>query len=103
MIKDLEGYQRQLRRYRAGLVLAITLTALPTALVKWAALSFDTTLAAILLLAVVQILVHFYCFLQVGAERSEQDKWPMLLFSVLIVALMVGGTLLVYYDQMHRM
>lgn len=103
MIKDRVSYQRQLRRYRVGLLLAIILTALPTALVKWSGLSLDITLPAVLLFAVVQILVHFYCFLQVGAERSENDKWPMLLFSALIVALMVGGTLLVYCDQMHRM
>lgn len=102
-MNDSEGYRRHLRRYRTGLLLAVTLTALPTALVKWAGLSCAATLVTVLLLALLQVLVHFYCFLQVGAERSEDDKLPVLLFSAVIVALMVAGTLWVYFDQMQRM
>ena len=96
-------YQRELRRYRLGLLLAITLTALPTVLVAWGGFSLSATLISVLALAVLQILAHLYCFLQVGAKRSENDKLPLLGFSALIMALMIAGTLLLYFDQVQRM
>lgn len=97
------AYHRELTRYRAGLLLAVVLTLVPAALVQWAGLSKTATLGWVMLLALAQIAVHFRCFLQVGVQRAERDNLYVLLFSLTIVLLMVGGSLLVFFDQMARM
>lgn len=99
---DNDRYRQELRLYRSGLLVALLLTAVPTVLVQWAGLSPPVTLGCVLLLVLIQIVVHFYCFLHVGT-RSKRDETGVLLFSALIVLLMAGGTLLVFFDQMQRM
>jgi len=96
-------YRQELRLYCAGLILAVLLTAVPTVLVQWAGLSASSTLAWVLILVLVQIAVHLYCFLHVGANHSSRDETGLVLFTVVIVLLMVGGTLMVLFDQMQRM
>jgi cytochrome o ubiquinol oxidase operon protein cyoD len=97
------GYRQELRRYRAGLLLAIILTAVPTVLVRWGGLSASATLMWVLALVLIQIAVHLYCFLHIGTQRSSRDELGLILFTAVIVLLMVGGTLLVFIDQMQRM
>lgn len=98
-----DGYRRTLRLYRSGLLLAIILTAVPTALVQWAGLSRSSTLTWVLVLVLAQIVVHLYCFLHIGTKRSGRDELGLILFTAVIVLLMVGGTLMVLFDQMQRM
>lgn len=101
---DHRGYRQTLGVYRLGLVLAIILTLVPVLLVQWAGLSRGWTLASVLLLALAQIVVHFRCFLHVGAGNdAHRQPLYLLLFSSVIVLLMVGGTLLVFFDQIARM
>jgi len=99
----LAGYRQELRRYRAGLLLAIILTAVPTVMVRWGGFSASATLMWVLALVLIQIAVHLYCFLHIGTQRSSRDELGLILFTAVIVLLMVGGTLLVFIDQMQRM
>ncbi len=46
-------------------------------------------------LGVVQMVVHFRCFLHIDLKRSARADLQLILFSSLIVALMVGGTLVI--------
>jgi cytochrome o ubiquinol oxidase operon protein cyoD len=98
-----DGYRRTLRLYRSGLLLAIILTAVPTALVHWAGLSRSSTLTWVLLLVLAQIVVHLHCFLHIGVKRSGRNELGLILFTAVIVLLMVGGTIMVFFDQMQRM
>jgi cytochrome o ubiquinol oxidase operon protein cyoD len=49
------------------------------------------------------MLVHFRCFLHVDLQRSARADLVLLLFTSLITALMVGGTLVVLFNLRHRM
>ncbi len=54
-------------------------------------------------LGLVQMLVHFRCFLHIDLKRSARADLQLILFSSLVVALMVGGTLVVLFNLHHRM
>ncbi len=58
---------------------------------------------AVLGLGLVQMLVHFRCFLHIDLRRSARPDLQLLLFSALIIALMVGGTLVVLFNLHGRM
>jgi cytochrome o ubiquinol oxidase operon protein cyoD len=98
-----DNYREAFRPYCAGLLMAVALTAIPTVLVMWGGLSAFWTLAAVLLFTLLQIVVHLRCFLHVGTARSRRDELWLVLFTALVVLLMAGGTLVVFYDQMGRM
>jgi heme/copper-type cytochrome/quinol oxidase subunit 4 len=100
-MNDVKGYSTTLRRYRTGLLLAVLLTAAPAALVLCKALASAHTMAWVLGMAVVQIGVHLYCFLDLRSKAREEQV--LLGLTALIVLLMVGGTLMVFFDQMQRM
>jgi cytochrome o ubiquinol oxidase operon protein cyoD len=100
-MNDANGYRRALRRYCIGLLLALLLTLLPAALVLRAGLSPTVSMASVLVLALLQIGVHLHYFLQLG--RNSRDENSLIGLTVLIIALMVGGTLVIFFDQMQRM
>ncbi|MHA6720419.1 hypothetical protein ACX40Y_13325 [Sphingomonas sp. RS6] len=54
-------------------------------------------------LALVQMIVQFRCFLHISLQRSARDDLRLILFSTLIVALMVGGTLVILFNLRMRM
>ena len=53
--------------------------------------------------ALVQTVVQFRCFLHIGLRRSARADLLLVLFSVLIIALMVSGTLVVIFNLRERM
>jgi cytochrome o ubiquinol oxidase subunit IV len=82
-----------LRRYATGFVLSVVLTAIAFVLVLYGSWSRADTVAAILAAAVVQILVHLHFFLHLDASSKARWNVLALLFAVLIMVLIVGGTL----------
>lgn len=102
-MKNNSAYLQRLRLYRAGLLLAIFLTLIPTALAYWMPLTKSVTRYGILMLLAVQVMVHIYFFLDIGMRRSERDRLGLVVLATLIIGLMVGGTLVVFFDQMARM
>ncbi|WP_242098466.1 MULTISPECIES: cytochrome C oxidase subunit IV family protein [unclassified Sphingomonas] len=94
---------REIRSYGIGYASALVLTGAAFALVHWPAMPAGETFAAILGLALVQTIVHFRFFLHVSLKRSGRDDLQLVLFSALIVALMVSGTLVVLGNLRHRM
>ncbi len=54
-------------------------------------------------LALVQAVVHFRCFLHIDLSARPRDDLQLILFSTLIIALMVGGTLVVLFNLRMRM
>ena len=89
--------------YVVGYGLALLLTAAAFGLVWLRLLPGRTALYTVFGLGLVQMLVHFRCFLHVDLRRNSRADLQLLLFSTLIVSLMVGGTLVVLFNLYHRM
>jgi cytochrome o ubiquinol oxidase operon protein cyoD len=57
----------------------------------------------VLVLGLAQMLVHFRCFLHIDLKRSARADLQLILFSILIIGLMVGGTLVILFNLQQRM
>ncbi len=92
-----------LKSYGTGLFLALVLSAVSFSLVMTGTLSRLATTIGIFGAAVAQIFVHLYFFLHL--DRSPSSRWNVfaLLFTLLIMALFVGGSLWVMYNLNARM
>lgn len=91
-----------LTTYVTGFVLALVLTAIPFGAVMFGWFSPATTLIVIAVMAVIQILVHLFCFLHL--DFSEDNRWNTAsgAFTVLILAILVGGTIWLFASLMPR-
>lgn len=89
--------------YLTGFILSVILTAGAFALVMLNLLPVATAMVGIAVLAVIQILVHLYFFLHLNA--SSEQRWNVMAFAftVVIVAIVVGGTLWVMYNANMNM
>lgn len=97
------GRTGEVRTYLVGYVAALALTGAAFAAVHWPSVGANATFAIVLALALVQAIVQFRCFLHVSLARSARDDLQLILFSTLIVALMVGGTLVILFNLRARM
>lgn len=96
-------YRSELRTYIAGFVLAVLLTVPPFAFVAWHGASRATLLWLIAGAAVVQIAAHLRFFLHVNLSKSKRDDLHLILFSILIVVMMAGGTIWILGNLRYRM
>jgi cytochrome o ubiquinol oxidase subunit IV len=89
--------------YLRGFILSVLLTAAAFAFALSGILSVAGAMIAISTLAVVQILVHLFYFLHMNA--SSEQRWNVMAFAftVVIVAIVVGGTLWVMYNANMNM
>jgi cytochrome o ubiquinol oxidase operon protein cyoD len=94
---------RARRDYVVGLVLALVLTCAAFAAVSWNLGSPPALLDMVFLLGLLQMLVHFRYFLHVDLRAPSRDKLQLIVFSLIIVLLMVGGTLIILADLRARM
>jgi len=86
-------HARELRQYLWGYGLAMALTLVPFGLVNWSALSRHGLYVAIGGFALVQIVVHFRCFLHIDPPRQKTDDLQLVLFSGLLLFFMIAGTI----------
>ena len=84
-----------------GMALLLTLSAF--GLVVLHVLSGREAFYAVLCLGLVQLVVHLRFFLHIDLRRSARADLQLILFSSLIIALMVGGTLVVLFNLHGRM
>ena len=89
--------KREIVSYAVGFGLALAATAAAFALVLWPSFAAETTLGIVFALALLQMCVHFRRFLHISLKRSSRDDLQLILFSTLIVALMVSGTLVILF------
>ena len=94
---------RETMTYVVGYGSALVLTGLAFGLVYFRLLGEQAAFYTVLGLGLVQMLVHFRCFLHIDLQRSARADLVLILFSSLVVALMVGGTLVVLFNLYHRM
>jgi cytochrome o ubiquinol oxidase operon protein cyoD len=97
------GRARETTTYVAGYVLALLLTCGAFGLVYLHLLGGRQAFYTVLGLGLAQMIVHFRCFLHIDLRRSARADLQLILFSSLIVALMVGGTLVVLFNLRARM
>ncbi|MEO6148448.1 MAG: cytochrome C oxidase subunit IV family protein [Sulfuriferula sp.] len=94
--------RREFRSYVWGIGLALLLTLVPFALVHWTAMPRFSLLIVIGVLALIQMVVHFRFFLHIGLRQKRED-FQLILFSVLLLAIMVGGTVWIMASLAMRM
>jgi cytochrome o ubiquinol oxidase operon protein cyoD len=97
-----ESHAHDFRTYSIGGLLALALTGIAFWLVAFEILPPFERLAAVAVLAVMQIVVHFRYFLHIS-WRSHRDDLQLVLFTSLILFLMVGGTIWILYNLHERM
>jgi cytochrome o ubiquinol oxidase subunit IV len=94
--------RKDYRSYVWGVALALPLTLVPFALVHWGGESRLTLLLIIGALALVQMIVHFRCFLHIRLSQRREDL-QLILFSTLVLFIMIGGTVWIMGSLMLRM
>lgn len=101
---DSSGASRgSFKSYAGGFILAIVLTVLAFALVMSGPLSPSVTLFGIFGAAIMQMLVHLHYFLHLDTSSAARWNVLALLFTVLIMALFVGGSIWIMYSLRYRM
>jgi cytochrome o ubiquinol oxidase operon protein cyoD len=88
------------KSYVIGLLLALFLTVIPFGLVMATSAASPTVIAAF---AVAQIVVHLVFFLHVNGSSEERWNLMALLFTVLVVVIIVGGSMWIMHNLDHNM
>lgn len=97
------NFAQDLRRYLTGFGLALVLTLVPFAVVAWGDLSVRNTLTLIGVCGLVQVIVHFRFFLHIDFSRQKREDLQLILFAVLLLTFMAGGTIWVIGNLATRM
>ncbi|ALP41135.1 cytochrome o ubiquinol oxidase subunit IV [Aeromonas schubertii] len=84
--------------YLIGFVLSLILTGIPFWMVMDGGFSHQTTLLTVVGLAVVQIFVHLVYFLHMNTSSEERWNLTALVFTVIIIAIVVVGSLWIMYN-----
>ncbi len=92
-----------LKSYATGFILSLTLTALAFGLVMSGALPPSEILFGIIVAAVVQIIVQMHYFLHLDASSSQRWNVMVLVYTVLIITILVGGTLWIMFNMRDHM
>lgn len=95
--------QKTLKSYIIGIVLSSILTFLAFGLIYYRTLSDTTLYLALALLAIIQLFVQSICFLRLNA--SQEGRWNLLpfIFTILIIAILVSGSLWIMYNLNYLM
>ncbi len=81
------------KSYLTGFFLSIVLTLIPFILVMDGSASYDIILSTVVALAILQIIVHFIYFLHMNGSSEERWNLISLIFSILLIVIVVGGSL----------
>lgn len=85
------------RSYVTGFVLSVALTFIPFALVMSGTAPVATVVPICVALAVAQILVHLVYFLHMDGTSTQTWNTAAFVFTLVIVAILVGGSLWIMY------
>jgi cytochrome o ubiquinol oxidase operon protein cyoD len=96
-------YGGHLRTYVVGLVLAVLLTLIPFAAATDLAGGRDAALWVIVICAAVQMVVHLVFFLHLNRRPEQYWYRVALVFTVLVIAILVVGTLWIMTHLNHNM
>ncbi len=92
-----------LKSYIVGFILSILLTIIPYFLVLNHGLSHDSTILAIVVLGIGQLLVQLVFFLHLNT--SSEQRWNLMtfVFTVLILLIVVVGSLWIMWNLDYNM
>ena len=102
-VDPMQEERREFRSYVWGAGIALLLTLVPFALVHWAGLPRLPMLIVIGVFALVQILVHFRCFLHISFAHKREDLQLILFSALLDDDIMVAGTIWIMASLALRM
>ncbi|HZU62137.1 MAG TPA: cytochrome o ubiquinol oxidase subunit IV [Novosphingobium sp.] len=92
------GFHASLKDYVTGFVLSVILTAIPFWLVMSGAIADKGTAALVITgFAAVQVVVHMIYFLHMNAKVEQGWNLMALIFTLLLVAIVISGTLWVMF------
>ena len=91
------------RSYVIGFILSVILTLIPFGLVMYPAFSSSVLLMAIIGLALLQILVQLGFFLHMNTKADEGWNMLALVFTVLIIAILVVGSMWIMFHLNSNM
>lgn len=91
------------KTYMTGFILSIILTVIPFWIVMTGSASPAVILGTILAMAVVQILVHLVCFLHMNSKSDEGWNMTAFVFTVLIIAILVVGSIWIMWNLNYNM
>ena len=86
------------KSYATGFILSVILTVIPFGLVMYPTLPKMTTLAIVLLFAVIQVIVHLVYFLHLDRSPAQRNNVAALVFSALVIVLLVGLSLWIMFS-----
>ncbi|MCC2666523.1 MAG: cyoD [Gammaproteobacteria bacterium] len=95
--------QKTFSAYLIGLILCILLTVAAFGIVEKRLLSEAGLFIALAALAIVQLIVQVVCFLRMNASHEGQSGLMSFLFTLLVAAILVGGTLWIMYNLNYYM
>ncbi len=102
-MNDELNYYKELRFYLTGFLIALVLTIVPFALVAWGNLPSNVMLIIIAVFGLVQVIVQFRYFLHIDLSKQKREDLQLILFSVLLLVIMGGGTIWIMGNLAYRM
>ncbi|MBV4534544.1 MULTISPECIES: cytochrome o ubiquinol oxidase subunit IV [Pseudomonas] len=93
-----EGNHGSVKSYMIGFVLSIILTAIPFGLVMYPTLPKNLTVLIVVAMAVIQVVVHLVYFLHMDRSKEQRSNVSTFLFTVLVIALLVGLSLWIMFS-----
>ena len=96
-------YRHELRSYLIGFVLALGLTLIPIALIFWGEFGYAMNIAILGICALAQFVVQLRFFLHIGLSRQKREDLQLILFSLLLLTIMAGGTIWIIGNLGMRM
>lgn len=97
------NYQHEVRGYLTGFGLALLLTLAPFALVVWGDFNSLTTLIILGVCGLAQFVVQLRFFLHIDLYRQKREDLQLILFSILLLVIMAGGTIWIIGNLGMRM
>jgi cytochrome o ubiquinol oxidase subunit IV len=92
-----------LKSYIIGFILSLLLTIIPFTLVINHMLKLEYLIGAVVILAIMQLFVQLIFFLHLGSESKPRWNLTAFVFSVIIVAILVAGSLWIMYNLNYNM
>lgn len=97
------NYQHEVRGYLTGFGLALLLTLVPFALIVWGGFGSVTTFVVLAGCALAQFVVQLRFFLHIDLRRQKREDLQLILFSILLLVIMAGGTIWIVGNLGMRM
>lgn len=94
---------KEVRSYLVGLTISVVLTAMAFAAVAVHVWPRPAVLGLLALLGIIQAAVQARYFLHIDLSRQKREDLQLILFTVLIVAVLVGGTIWIMASLATRM